>query len=530
MFCHCHRIGHFYKCCKDNKKKGHRDRFSSNSGACAVSNKHQDSRTSCHRLGSPPTISKMPKPIRFLLSSGNINSCIKMLPDTGANGTVIGQQHLDTMGISRSCLQPPPPNVTFTADGSPMSPDLGILQATLTLGKRSCLARIQVHENVEVPLLSYGHCQELSLISPDFPKPILEVKYVNRCKDLPISATTSPSAAKEYFLWEFKDLLVSKEDLKTAPLMPMAGPPMRIHLKDGAVPFVIHTPRQIPFVFKDQDKGELDSMVAHGIIKPAGDDPSVWCHPLVIFAKNGTGVRITVDLTKLNSPVSRPAHPSPTPFTAIHSVDRKSHFFITADALYRYWQMEVAEGDRHLTTFITPYGSFIHCRGPIGFAATRDAFCLRGDKALQGVQNCVKVIDNLLLYDEDYVTHLYCIHEGLTRCRKFGITLNKDKFVVFCGYTLSGDGISADHQKVSAIKDFPTPANLMDLRSFKGLVNQLAEFTPDISIAAQPSRCRSLIRMARCCPCKSDTTASNTIRIFCRYFHEVGVPLRFRTD
>ncbi|XP_064093176.1 uncharacterized protein LOC135205853 [Macrobrachium nipponense] len=31
-------------------------------------------------------------------------------------------------------------------------------------------------------------------------------------------------------------------------------------------------------------------------------------------------------------------------------------------------------------------------------------------------------------------------------------------------------------------------------------------------------------------PAKGDTTASNTIRIFCRYFREVGVPLRLRTD
>ncbi|XP_068213279.1 uncharacterized protein [Palaemon carinicauda] len=182
----------------------------------------------------------------------------------------------------------------------------------------------------------------------------------------------------------------------------MAGPPMRIHLRDGAVPFAIHTPRQIPFAFKDQVKGELDSMAAQGMIKPAGDDPSVWCHPLVVVAKNGTGVRITVDLTKLKSQISRPAHPSPTPYTAIRSVDRKSRFFTTADALYG---------------------------GPMGFTATGDAFCLRSDMALQDVQNCVKVIDDLLLYDEDYVTHLYCIHEVLTRCRKFGITLNKDKFV-----------------------------------------------------------------------------------------------------
>ncbi|XP_064077718.1 uncharacterized protein LOC135195391 [Macrobrachium nipponense] len=70
----------------------------------------------------------------------------------------------------------------------------------------------------------------------------------------------------------------------------------------------------------------------------------------------------------------------------------------------------------------------------MGFAATGDAFCLRGDMPFKET------------------------------------------------------AISADKQKVSAIKDFPTPANLTDLRSFMGLVNQLAEFTPDISIAAQPLR------------------------------------------
>merc|ERR1712015_470984 len=123
----------------------------------------------------------------------------------------------------------------------------------------------------------------------------------------------------------------------------------------------------------------------------------------------------------------------------------------------------------------------------MGFAATGDAFCLRGDTALQGVENCSKVVDDLLLYDEDLVTHLQRSYEVLMRCRESGITLNKDKFVVaapsvnFCGYTLSRHGISADQSKVSAIRDFPKPANITDLRSFMGLVNQLSEFTPDIA-------------------------------------------------
>ena len=112
------------------------------------------------------------------------------------------------------------------------------------------------------------------------------MKHVNRCKELPLPPTTPPAEAKNLFLREFKDVLISKEDLWAVPLKPMKGPPMKIPLKDGAVPFAIYTPRQIPFAFCNQVKEELDSMVAQGIIKPTGDDPSEWCHPLVVVPKN----------------------------------------------------------------------------------------------------------------------------------------------------------------------------------------------------------------------------------------------------
>ena len=67
---------------------------------------------------------------------------------------------------------------------------------------------------------------------------------------------------------------------------------MRIHLKDNTTPFAIHTPRPIPFAFQGQVKTELESMVEQGIITPAGDEPSEWCHTMVLVAKN-TGVRVT---------------------------------------------------------------------------------------------------------------------------------------------------------------------------------------------------------------------------------------------
>ena len=80
-----------------------------------------------------------------------------------------------------------------------MTPALGSFEAILSLLKRSCLAWIQVHEGVQMPLLSYGLCRELAIISTDFPKPILQVTHVKRCTELPLNDNTPPAEDKDYF-------------------------------------------------------------------------------------------------------------------------------------------------------------------------------------------------------------------------------------------------------------------------------------------------------------------------------------------
>ena len=489
---YCTITGHYDKCCRKKARDTGRD---PHPARARNSPRYSPQRAHDSRLRRVDDVMTPhgPSPICVRVTCGNNTSNLHMLPDTGADVTVIGERHLSELRIPRETLKKGTSTATYTADGSQMSPPVGYFDATLRLGGRSCRARIQVHQDVPTPLLSYAHCKELAIISPHFPKPILQVQHVNRCAEPPLPHLESSADAKAYFLREFKDVLVSKEDLLTAPLKTMTGAPMRIHLKENATPFAIHTPRQIPYAFREQVKAELQSMVQQGIIKPAGDEPSEWCHPLVVAPKPN-GVRITVDLSHLNNQVSRPTHPAPSPYDAVRRVSPASRYFTTADALHGYWQLQLEEEDQHLTTFITPYGRYIHCRGPMGFSATGDAYCLRGDMALQGLENCVKVVDDILLYDVDFKTHLQRIQQMLLRCRKYGITLNKAKFTVaepsveFCGYKLSPSGILADEGRVRAIQDYPTPANITDLRSFLGLVNQLSEFSPDIAAASQPLR------------------------------------------
>ena len=46
---------------------------------------------------------------------------------------------------------------------------------------------------------------------------------------------------------------------------------------------------------------------------------------------------------------------------------------------------------------------------------------------------------------------------------------------------MSQNGIRPDDDKYQAIKEFPAPKNLKDLKTFLGLAYQLAAFVPDLA-------------------------------------------------
>ena len=505
----CHKYGHFDTCCAQNKKKEIKPEKSEG-----------NRKTSLYSVRTSPavirSVSSRPQgcpspPISLHIEYANKSGFIEIIPDTGADTTVIGVQHLQALGLKVEDLLPPPDWQFFNADGSPMEGKvLGSMDALMTFGDVSYKGYIDVQSSLPTPLLCYEALQHLRLIPWDFPRQLSEKKMCKKpttINHLPVSkvlhatkpqpppATATPEEAKQYFLKEYSDVLMTKAQFfQGAQLKPMKGPPMRIHLQENAKPFAIYTPRQLNRAYEDIVKQELEAMVKQGVIEPVGDEPSPWCHPLVTVPKDKGGIRITTDLSNLNFQVQRPAHPSKSPFNAIRSIDPTSRYFSTMDALCGYWQIPLAEEDRPLTTFITPFGRYRYCRSPMGFSASGDEYCRRGDLALQGLQKCVKVVDDILAYDSDYYSHLCRVNDILSRCRTHGITLNAGKFnlakptVSFCGYRLSGEGIIASEEKVQAIADFPKPTNITDLRSFMGLTNQLSEFSPDIAAAADPLR------------------------------------------
>ena len=52
--------------------------------------------------------------------------------------------------------------------------------------------------------------------------------------------------------------------------------------------------------------------------------------------------------------------------------------------------------------------------------------------------------------------------------------------IEFAGHVISSKGIRPDPSKFQAIRDFPAPKNIKELRSYMGLANQLSSFIPDL--------------------------------------------------
>ena len=99
----------------------------------------------------------------------------------------------------------------------------------------------------------------------------------------------------------------------------------------------------------------LTEMEATGVIRPS---KSPHASPVVIVTNKDGSLRLCVDYRKLNSYSTRDAFPLPRMKEALEALGQ-AKYFSTLDLTSGYWQVEVAEHDKHKTAFNTPMGLFV---------------------------------------------------------------------------------------------------------------------------------------------------------------------------
>jgi hypothetical protein len=92
---------------------------------------------------------------------------------------------------------------------------------------------------------------------------------------------------------------------------------------------------------------------------------------------------------------------------------------------------------------------------------------------------------------DEHIDYLHCVLDVL-RKEKLDANVKKcsfcmDKvFFFFFGYVVSAKGIAVDEEKVKAIKEWPTPKSITEVRNFHDLASFYRRFVKGFSTLATP--------------------------------------------
>ena len=223
---------------------------------------------------------------------------------------------------------------------------------------------------------------------------------------LPFPATEEHRAdLQEYILDRYKSSTFNTCEHQPLPLM--SGPPMQLMVDTTATPVAHHTPVPVPLHWQEEVKAGLDQDVRLGVKEPVPiGEPVTWCHRMVVCAKKNGTPRRTVDFQALNMHAVRETHHTQSPFHQARSVPQGTKKTVF-DAWNGYHSVPIREQDRHLTTFITPWGRYRYRTAPQGYIASGDGYTRRFDEIVSDIPKKTKCVDDALLWADNIEESFY---------------------------------------------------------------------------------------------------------------------------
>ena len=341
-------------------------------------------------LGSAPTV-------EVSVRGSNGDATLNVLPDSGADITAAEVHILAQLGEHVGNILPSTHKTAYSVDGSTLQ-SLGQMTIQITLGEITVTDTFQVFPSIPGGMLiSWKTAKNLNILPKDYPA---QIRVTTTVKEL----------TAEDFISKFPSVF-------NGQVRVMTGETFRIHLKDNAKPFCVSAPRMIPYSYRGKVQKELHSLQVQGIIEPV-TEPTEWCAPIVVTPKkNSEDIRICVDFSKLNKYVPRELYSVCTPSDAIADISSiHSKYFTVFDALKGYHQCPLEATTQLLTTFMTPFGRFKFLRAPFGICSISEHYNRRMDEAFQGLTNYRRIVDDVIIFDEDKRTHATHVRQFLQRC------------------------------------------------------------------------------------------------------------------
>lgn len=265
---------------------------------------------------------------------------------------------------------------------------------------------------------------------------------------------------------------------------------VRHQIPTGDAPPIRERYRPVPPTLYQEVRTLLRGMLDGGIIR---ESSSPWAAPIVLVQKKTGAWRFCVDYRKLNSVTKKDAFPLPRVEDSLTSLTQ-SAWYSTLDLASGYWQVQMEAADREKTAFTTPFGLFEWERMPFGLCNAPATFQRLMQRCLSGqlVDSTLVYLDDVLVFSQDFPTHLYHLEQVFQAMEKYGLKLRPEKCqlfrreVKFLGHCVSQKGVAPDPEKVSAVREWEPPKTVRQVRSFLGFVGYYRRFVKDFSKIAKP--------------------------------------------
>ena len=299
------------------------------------------------------------------------------------------------------------------------------------------------------------------------------------------SSPSSSNRAEQRMFAEFRDVFA---DLP-AGLPPEREVDHRIELTSGSAPASRPMGRMSPKEL-DELKKQLQELTEMGFIQPS---KSPFGAPVLFVKKKDGTMRMCVDYRALNSITIKNRYPLPR-IDELFDRLQGAKVFSKIDLRSGYHQIRIHPDDVPKTAFRTRYGHFEFLVLPFGLTNAPATFMHLMHQIFRPFLDSFVLVflDDILIFSRTAAEHEQHVKQVLELLRKHRLHAKQSKCelfrdrVEFLGHMVDGDGLRMMSDKVRAVREWPVPQSVEEVRSFLGTVGYYRKFIHMFSDVAAP--------------------------------------------
>lgn len=292
-------------------------------------------------------------------------------------------------------------------------------------------------------------------------------------------------------LESIEKVLANFEDVFEEPKM---LPPTRdcdhtIPLVPGAKPVNVR-PYRLPHNQKNAMEELVKQLISSNTIKPS---MSPYSSPAILVKKKDGSWRMCIDYRQLNSNTIKNKYPIPVIEDLLDEL-HGSKYFSKIDLRSGYHQIRMDVKDVPKTSFSTHMGHFEFVVMPFGLTNAPATFQVLMNRILaEHLRKFVLVFfDDILIYSKTLQEHVEHVSKAMEILRTNQLFAKRSKCVFgqrqveYLGYVISDAGVATDPEKIRAVREWPTPTNITELRGFLGLAGYYRRFIQNFGVICRP--------------------------------------------